>query len=538
MPMNPTPPRTDAAPRGRRLALRRLPWFVLIPAGLAGLATVIPLAYLLVRAFEADPATILRLVWRERTLTLLQNTIALTVGVMALTSLLAIPLAWLVVRSDLRWKRLWTTLAVVPLAIPGYVVAYALISLGGNQGFLTQLIDTPIPRPSGYWGALVALSLYTYPYLFLNVRAALLGLDPSLEESARSLGYRDREILTAVILPQLRPALLSGYLVIALYVLGDFGVVALMRFEAFSYAIYVQYASAFDRTYAAWLSLILLAMTLGIVISEARLLGGRRFARTGSGSQRAVLITRLRRLAPLAYLYSALVVLAAVGLPLLVLGSWLMLAPPSASAWWGVMRSFGLTAGIAAPAALLTAAAAMAVAYLATRVNVPGSRVIERLAYLGYAIPPVSLALALVFFSLRSLPWLYQSVWLLIGAYVISFMALAVGPIRSALLQLPARLEEAARSLGRRPIAAFFQSTFPAIRPSVLAGTALVLMVAMKELPLTYLLGPTGYHTLAVRVFSRTSEGMLAEAAPFALAIVLFSSLFVGLLIRYEGRDA
>jgi iron(III) transport system permease protein len=534
--LRPTPLQPPPTSRRRRWHLGRLPWFVLIPATLAGLATLVPLLYLLLRAFEADPATILRLVWRERTLTLLANTVALTVGVMALTSLLAIPLAWLVVRSDLRWKKVWTTLAVVPLAIPGYVVAYALISLGGNQGFLTQLLGTLVPRPHGYWGALVALSLYTYPYLFLNVRAALLGLDPSLEESARSLGYGDREILRAVILPQLRPALLAGYLVIALYVLGDFGVVALMRFEAFSYAIYVQYASAFDRTYAAWLSLILLAMTLGIVVSEGRILGGRRFARIGSGSQRALLITRLRSLAPLAYLYAGLVVLAAIGLPLLVLGSWLLLAPPSAAAWWGVLRSFGLTAAVAVPAALATAAAAMAVAYLATRVNLPGSRAIERLAYLGYAIPPVSLALALVFFSLRSVPWLYQSVWLLVGAYVISFMALAVGPIRSALLQLPARLEEAARSLGRRPFAAFFQSTFPAIRTSVLAGTALVLMVAMKELPLTYLLAPTGYHTLAVRVFSRTSEGMLAEAAPFALAIVLFSSLFVGLLIRYEGR--
>lgn len=520
----------------RRLQFARLPWFVLIPASLAGLATVVPLVYLLLRAFEADPATIVRLVWRERTVTLLFNTVALTVGVMVLTSVLAVPLAWLVVRSDLRWKRLWTTLAVVPLAIPGYVVAYALISLGGNQGFLTQLLGGVVARPSGYWGALVALSLYTYPYLFLNVRAALLGLDPSLEESARSLGYNNREILRAVILPQLRPALLSGYLVIALYVLGDFGVVALMRFEAFSYAIYVQYASAFDRTYAAWLSLMLLALTLGIVISEGRLLGGRRFARIGSGSQRALVVTNLRGWASLAYGYSALVVLLAVGLPLLVLSSWLLLAPPSASAWWAVLQSFARTALVAAPAALITAAAAMSVAYLATRVTLRFSRVIERLAYLGYAIPPVSLALALVFFSLRSLPWLYQSVWLLMGAYVISFMALAVGPIRSALLQLPARLEEAARSLGRKPIAAFFQSTFPTIRSSVFAGTALVLMVAMKELPLTYLLAPTGYHTLAVRVFSRTSEGMLAEAAPFALAIVLFSSLFVGLLIRYEGR--
>ena len=509
---------------------------MLIPAIVAGVGTLIPIAYLVLRAFDADLATVQRLVLRERTWTLMVNTVALTAGVLALSTLMAVPLAWLTVRSDLRWKRFVTILAVVPLAIPGYVVAYALISLGGTNGFLSQLLGTVVPRPSGYWGAVAALSLYTYPYLFLNVRAALLGLDPSLEESARSLGHGGRAVVRRVVLPQLRPALLAGWLVIALYVLGDFGVVALMRFEAFSYAIYLQYSSAFDRTYAALLSLILLAITLLIVAAEGRLLGKRRYARTGSGSQRAVVVTRLKHWSPLAYGYVVVVLVAALGLPFVVLGSWMVLAPPSLAAWQAVAEAFLRTASVAVPAALITALAAMPIGYLAARVRLRGSRLIERLAYLGYAIPPVSLALALVFFSLRSVPWLYQTLTILIVAYVISFLALAIGPIRSALMQVPPRLEEAARSLGRRPFVAFFQTTFPLIRRPVVAGTALVLLVAMKELPLTFLLAPTGFTTLAVRVFTRTSEGMMAEAAPFALAIVLFSSLFVGLLVSYEGK--
>jgi len=515
---------------------RRLPWFVLIPAVIAGIGTLVPIVYLTLRAFDADLATVQRLVLRERTWTLLLNTLALTAGVMAVSTVMAVPLAWLTVRSDLRWKRFITILAVVPLAIPGYVVAYALISLGGTNGFLTHLLGSVVPRPSGYWGAVAALSLYTYPYLFLNVRSALLGLDPSLEESARSLGHGGRAVAWRVILPQMRPALLAGWLVIALYVLGDFGVVALMRYEAFSYAIYLQYASAFDRTYAAWLSLLLLALSLAIVAGESRLLGSRRYARTGSGSQRAVVVSRLRRWAPAAYAYVGAVLVVALGLPFLVLGSWLVVAPPTLEAWRAVAEAFLRTASVAVPAALITALAAMPIAYLAARVRLPGSRLIERLAYLGYAIPPVSLALAMVFFSLRTVPWLYQTMTLLVVAYVISFLALAIGPIRSALLQVPPRLEEAARSLGRRPFVAFFQTTFPLIRRPVVAGTALVLLVAMKELPLTFLLAPTGFTTLAVRVFTRTSEGLMAEAAPFAVAIVLFSSLFVGLLVSYEGR--
>jgi iron(III) transport system permease protein len=129
--------------------LGRLPWFVLIPAGIAGIATLIPMLYLVLRAFEADPATIVRLVWRTRTWDLLVNTLALTSGVIALTTTMALPLAWLLVRSDLRFKGFWTILAVVPLAIPGYVVAYALIGLGGNQGLLSQLLGSVVQRPSG-----------------------------------------------------------------------------------------------------------------------------------------------------------------------------------------------------------------------------------------------------------------------------------------------------------------------------------------------------------------------------------------------------
>lgn len=513
-----------------------MPWFVILPAALAAIGTLVPVVYLVLRAFDADPATVARLLWRPRTLTLLTNTLALTAGVLVLTTLMALPMAWLAVRSDLRIRRVLTWLAVVPLAIPGYVIAYALIGLGGHTGLMAQLFDVVVARPRGYWGAVVALSLYTFPYLFLNLRSGLLGLDPSLEESARSLGLGGRAIFRRVVLPQLRPALLAGWLVIALYTLGDFGVVALMRFEAFSYAIYLQYSAAFDRIYAAWLSLMLLALTLGIVLLEGRLLGTRRYARVGSGAQRAVVVTRLGRWTALAYGYVAIVLGASLGLPALALGTWLSLSPPDAAAWTRVGQAFLRTASVAAPTAILAAAAAMPVAYLSARVRHRTGKTIERLAYIGYAIPPVALALAMVFFALRSAPFLYQTLPLLVAAYLISFLALAIGPIRSALLQVPARIEEAAVSLGRRRFAAYWQVTFPIIRRPVLASTALVLMVTMKELPLTFLLAPTGFTTLAVSVFSRTSEAMLAEAAPFAAAIVAFSALFVGLLISYEGR--
>jgi iron(III) transport system permease protein len=201
-----------------------------------------------------------------------------------------------------------------------------------------------------------------------------------------------------------------------------------------------------------------------------------------------------------------------------------------------LLAAFLRSAGAAGPAALLAAAFALPIAYLSVRYPSPLARTLDRLAYIGYAIPPLTLALALVFFSLRSAPWLYQTLPLLVIAYALSFLALALGPIRSSLLQAKPSLEEAARSLGRSSFGAFSSVSLPLLRRGTLAGMTLVFIIAMKELPITFLLAPTGYTTLAVSVFSRTSEAMLAEAAPFAAAIVLFSSLFIGLVLTYEGK--
>ncbi len=490
----------------------------------------------MLRALEVDPAALGPLLLRPRTWLLLQNTFSLTALVLVLTTLVAVPLAWLVVRTDIRFARVITWLAVTPLAIPGYVMAYALLGLGGYQGLASRLFDVMMPRPSGLLGATLALALYTFPYLFLNVRSALLGMDASLEESGRSLALSRGAVLRRIVAPQLLPSLLAGWLVIALYVIGDFGAVTLMRFETFSFAIYTQYASAFDRSYAAWLALILVLIALVLVSAELRLLGSRRYSRIAAGAARAPGREALGRLAPAAYSFVALVLLAGVGLPVTALAAWIALVPPGMSELRAVVATFATTARLAVPAAILATAFALPVALASTRAAWLGGRLLERLIYLGYAIPPIALALAFVMLAVRGAPWLYQTYALLVIAYVVSFMALAIGPIRSGLLQVSPRLEESARSLGRGRLAAFAQVTAPLIARNLLASTALVLMVVMKELPMTYLLAPTGFRSLSVRTFGYTNEAMMPEAAPYAAAIVLFSSLFVGLLLTYEGR--
>lgn len=495
---------------------------------------LIPFVYLVARAFDADAAALKDLIWRPRNLRLLGNTLKLTALVLLFNAAIAAPLVWLTIRSDLKFKGLLTFLCVLPLAVPGYVMAYAILGISGYYGFANQFFGVRLPKLEGLWGAAAALSLYTFPYMFLNLRAALAGVDPGLIESARSLGRSRWGAFWAVEAPQLRPALLTGGLVVGLYVLGDFGVVALMRYEAFSFAIYTQYASAFDRTYAAWLSLMLMALTLAFVWAEGRFARNRRFARVGTGVARLAAPVPLGRWRPLAWLFLGLVFLASLGLPLLALTHWMIRGLPAID-WGYLFTTFLRTVGAAAPAALIAVALGLPVALLSARWPSRLSAAADRLAYLGYAVPPLAFALAMVFFTLRAAPALYQSYAVLLFAYALSFLALTLGPLRLALWGIGTRREEAARALGASAFGAFRRTTLPQLRRPMIAGGLLVFIMICKELPITYLLAPTGYNTLSMNVFSRTSEGMMAEAAPFALALVVFSSLFVGLILRYEG---
>lgn len=514
---------------------QRAPLHILAPALLVAVAMLVPLGYLGLRAFQADPQTVMDLVFRERNLHLLINTLKLSFGVLVATTIIALPLAWLVTRTDMGHRRLLTILGVVPLAVPGYVMAYALIGIGGHYGITAQLFDWQLPRIQGYWGALAGLSLYTFPYLFLNLRSALLGLDASLEESARSMGHSEPAIFRRIILSQLMPSLMAGWLVIGLYALGDFGVVALMRYEVFSYAIFNQYSGAFDRIYAAWLSLMLLAIALVFVMSESVILRRRRLASTGRGVERHAPPHRLGKWRIPAWVFVSVVVLASLGLPVMILAYWLLMAPPPLSFFLEVPLVFARSAVAAMPAALLATAMALPVAYLAVRHPSRMASAVERSAYIGYAIPPLTLALALVFLALNTVTVLYQTLALLILGWALATVALAMGPLRSTLMQMRPSMEEAAHSLGHGPSSTFFSVVFPHLRKSILAALALVFLFCMKELPITFLLAPTGYTTLAVTVFSRTSEGMMAEAAPFAAAIMLFSGLSVALILNREG---
>jgi iron(III) transport system permease protein len=163
---------------------------------------------------------------------------------------------------------------------------------------------------------------------------------------------------------------------------------------------------------------------------------------------------------------------------------------------------------------------------------------LERAAYAGYALPGIVIALSLVFFGANFATFLYQTLILLVFAYVVRFLPQAVGSTRASLLQVSPRLEEAGRSLGRTPVQVLLSITAPLLKPGLLTGFALVFLTGMKELPATLLLGPTGFQTLATRTWSATEEAFFTRAAAPALLLVLVSAVSVWLVLAQEDRRA
>ena len=495
---------------------------------------LVPVAYLALRSAGASESA-WELLFRARTVWTLGRTALLAVSVTGVAVLLAVPLAWLTSRSDLPWRRFWGVVSVLPLVIPSYVAAFLVVSALGPRGLLQQMLEPlgieRLPEIYGLPGATLTLGLLTYPYVLLTVRGALENLDASLEQSARSLGYGPWRTFWHVTLPQLRPAIAAGALLVALYTLSDFGAVSLMRYETFTWSIYQQYQSAFDRSVAAVLSLALVAMATAVLLLESRSRGRMRYYRSGSGASRRAGITRLGRWRWPAAGFCGIVAALALALPMAILGYWLargIAAGESLSPLWTEARNSLYGSVLAA-----LVAAVLAVPAAALLVRHPGrlSRGLEVVSYVGYALPGVVVALALVFFGASYARPVYQTIWLLVFGYVVLFFPVALSAVRAAMVQVNPRLEEAARGLGLSPPRVMQRVTLPLLRPGVLAGGALVFLVAMKELPATIILGPLGFTTLATAIWSASSEAFFARAAAPVLLLILLSSVPMAFLV-------
>lgn len=500
---------------------------------------LLPLGYLFVSAAGAGVEGIEYLT-KARTIQIMSNSLWLVIAVTISAGAIGIPFAWLTSRTDLPFRRVWLILGLLTMVIPSYLAAVTYLAAFGPVGYLQKILEpfgiVRLPDIRGFFGAWLAITLFTYPYVVLPVRAALLNADPALDEAGQSLGLNRWQVFWRITFPQLRPAMASGMLLAGMYALSDFGAVAIMRYNAFTRAIFLQ-INGFRMERAALLALALVSFTLLLFAMEWRVNRGQNNYRVGTGAKRQLQIVKLGVWKVPALIFCIFIVTLGFVIPVFVMAIWFINGTGTESPIPIHMPDLIMnTAGISIIAAILVAILAIPLAILAVRRNTAINRWIVGLAYTGNILPGIVIALALVFFATNYATMIYQTTALLIIGYATRFLPYSISATRSALTQINPRLEEAAHSLGLNRWQVVYKITIPLAKTGILAGAALVFLSAMKELPTTLILRPIGFETFSTRIWQFYEEAFLPLIGLPGMVLMLVSALGLILVLWRDEK--
>ncbi len=481
---------------------------------LVAILAVLPIVIIVIQAFQGGTSAIRDAVGASSSRTLLRNTVLVSLVATPICGVIGVGGAWFVERTRLPGRRLWALLLVAPLTVPLFVTSYAWATLGvALQGFV---------------GAAGIIAFTYYPIVFLLVAVALRGLDPALEDSARSLGLNPRQVFFRVILPQLRPALLGGLLLVALDALVEFDAFVALRFQTFSLDVYAQYRLGFSASGAAALSFFSIVLCLVLLFGEAGLRGDANYTRVSRGARRPPVRYELGRWRWPVLASLAGVVAIGVGIPVGMLIRWftesssaaLSTATGNLQFLWPASRTTILLGLSSALVALLMA---LPVALLAVRHGGRFARVAERSTYLSFALPDLVGAIALSYGAVHYARFLYGSFALIVFAEALLFLPFAVVAMRATVGQIEPALEDSARALGAGPLATFRRVTLPVARPGVVAAIVLVFAFSLGDLATAQVLLPLNLYTLGTEFQANSSTVAFASAAPFAAVLIVLS---------------
>ncbi|HEY2373572.1 MAG TPA: iron ABC transporter permease [Gaiellaceae bacterium] len=505
----------------------RIPRRLLAVCVLVVALVVLPVVVTIVQALQGGVSAATSALEATSARTLLVHTVLVTVAATPICGVIGVAGAWFVERTRLPWRRAFAVLLVAPLTIPAFVTSYAWASVGSVF--------------QGFFGAVAVIGFTYYPIVFLLVAVALRGLDPALEETAQSLGLSSRGVFFRVVLPQLRPALLGGLLLVALDALVELDAFVALKFQTFSSDIYAQYRLGFSASGAAALSFFSIVLCLVLLFGEARLRGNANYTRVSQGARRTVTRYRLglASVPVLAFLVGVLAV--SVCIPVGMLIKWFTessAAGRSTAAsnltylWPATYTSVGF--GVAS--ALLAVLLALPVAILAVRHRGPAVTALERAVYLSFALPDLVAAVALAYFASHWVRSLYGSAFLLILAEAILFLPFAVVAMRATLGQIEPVLEDSARSLGAGALSTLLRVTAPLARPGLVAAGVLVFAFALGDLSTARVLLPLNLYTLGTQFQTYSSSVAFAAAAPFAAALLGLAAVAAYLLMSRFGE--
>lgn len=518
-------PETRERERVDIAAGRRPAMFVVLLAVFFSLLSLLPAIFVVGVGFETGWESVKALVFRPRVAELLGNTVLLVVITVPLCIFVGTALAWLTERSSLAGRRLWSALVVAPLAIPAFVQSYAWVSV--------------IPSLHGLPAGVFLSVLAYYPFIYMPVAAVLRRLDPALEDVATSLGTPPWAVFYRVVLPQLKLAIFGGALLVALHLLAEYGLYAMIRFDTFTTAIYDQFQSTFSGPAANMLAGVLGLCCLVILLLEGATRGKARYSRLVSGAARKQKQRQLTLFSATAgtLFVSALILLALV-VPLGVLGRWVWIGGlenwSQSDLWLSLQQTLLLAIG----GAIFTVLAGIPVAWLSVRYPRPLFRIFEGCNYICSSLPGIVVALSLVTITIHYARPIYQTEVTLFLAYLLMFMPRALINLRAGIAQAPVELENVARSLGKTPAQALWGITMRLAAPGAAAGAALVFLGVSNELTATLLLSPLGTRTLSTGFWALTSEIDYVSAAPYAVLMILISLPLTAVLYKQSQKLA
>ena len=481
----------------------------------------IPILYLIRRALDSESQTIATVVLRRKTLEILLTTLGLTTLVVVLATIVGVTMAWILHNVELPFANLFRALVILPIAIPSYVFTFSWISL--------------YPSLQGFLAAVFVLVLSTTPFVTLAALSALKRVDWSQHEVAQTLGLNTAATFFKVTLPQIRNSVTAGSLLVALYVLSDFGAVSLLGVDTFTRSIANLYRGSFDRSTAAVLALILVVISAVIIAIESRARSRSKLVKSSTRIITTPQLIKALKSRVIATFIAVTYVFLSLVLPLALL----------------VIRFISNTTNIdysnLMRASISTIIASSLGAFIALLLALPlgilvqqGSglaRVADKGVLMVHALPGIVMGLALVAFG-SEFRWLYQTLGLLAFAYALLFMAKSVGAVRTSLSRVPQNLVDISATLGQSRSQTLRKVVLPLSAPGILSGTLLVFLAAMKELPATLMLRPTGFETLATEMWTYTSIFRFSEAAPYALLLVLVAAIPTFLINRPDKNDS
>jgi iron(III) transport system permease protein len=488
-----------------------------------------------------------------------RNTVLLVSGVAVLSGMLGTVLAWLTAMCDFPARRFFEWALLLPLAIPAYVLAFVAVGFldyaGPLQSMLREVFGTSawFPRIRSLGGAVVVLSLATYPYVYLLARSAFLTQGRRAMEAAQTLGYGRAAASWKVALPMARPWIMAGVALTAMEALADFGAVYIFNARTFTTAIYSAWFGMRSVNTALQLAGVLMVFVLVVFIIERRSRATAHFASARDVSREAPRLTLSQRQRRLACAFASLIFAIAFVLPLIQLTVWATdRITDLDSRYFGFVGRSLLLAG---SAAAVIVSSGVLLAYILRRLPSTFSQAVVRLATIGYAVPGTVLAVGVLvpIILLNNVlqdvlrHWLGDSAPVLmfqgtliavLFGYLARFLAVGFNPIESGLERITKNIDEAAMSLGVTGTALLRRVHLPLLRTSLATAATLVFVDVMKEMPITLIVRPFGWDTLAIRVFEMTSEGEWERAALPSIAIVLAGLVPVALLTRRGAHVA